>query len=73
MTTAIDVARNAGIRDGELIIGRTRGVSVDEMVKIVLLAKTEVLKYDENNNETTRSTTFEEMVWITITTTSKTN
>lgn len=71
MTTAIDVARNAGIRDGELINGRTRGVSVDEMVKIVLLAKTEVLKYDENNNETTRSTTFEEMVWIT--TTSKTN
>lgn len=56
-------ARSVGIRDRELMNGISRGVTVDEMIKLFTLQKSEAVRYEEDFNETI-PLTFEEMVGV---------
>ncbi|XP_037052379.1 uncharacterized protein LOC119085933 [Bradysia coprophila] len=53
-------ARSVGIKDRELLNGKSRGVSVDEMVKLSVLQKTEVSRIVDFNDTTPLTITFEE-------------
>lgn len=60
----LKLARSAGIRDRELVNGKRRGVTVDEMVKLYRLVKSSEKKptLEDYERNTTRPVTFEEMV-----------
>lgn len=61
-------ARSAGITDGELMTGKSRGVTADEMIKLYLLAKssTNPQGYDTEAGNDFISYEIEEMVRFSI-------
>lgn len=46
-------ARSVGLRDGEILNGITRGVTLEEMIKLTILQKSEKTKIADPNDTST--------------------